>query len=68
MATMAIAARAALPGWTGTPAVLADSVIAIGVFLVVISELLGLFGILDGVLLVAACLIVGGGWFGSSRC
>ena len=26
-----------------------------------ISELLGLFGILDGVLLVAACLIVGGG-------
>jgi hypothetical protein len=62
--TMAIAGRttrrAALPGWTGTPAVLADAVIAIG-YLVVISELLGLFGILDGVLLVAACLIVGGG-------
>ena len=62
--TMAIAGRttrrAALPGWTGTPAVLADSVIAIG-YLVVISELLGLFGILDGVLLVTACLIVGGG-------
>jgi hypothetical protein len=52
--------RAALPGWTGTPAVLADGVLAIG-YLVVISELLGLFGILDGVLLVAACLIVGGG-------
>jgi hypothetical protein len=52
--------RAALPGWTGTPALLADSVLAIG-YLVVIAELLGLFGILDGVLLVAACLIVGGG-------
>jgi len=62
--TMAIAGRttrrAALPGWTGTPAVLADGVLAIG-YMVVISELLGLFGILDGVLLVAACLIVGGG-------
>jgi hypothetical protein len=54
------ARRAALPGWTGMPAVLADAVIAIG-FLIVISELLGLFGILDGVLLVTACLIVGGG-------
>jgi hypothetical protein len=62
--TMAIAGRttrrAALPGWTGAPAVLADGVLAIG-YLVVISELLGLFGILDGVLLVTACLIVGGG-------
>ncbi|HKH40245.1 MAG TPA: hypothetical protein VKA41_00155, partial [Solirubrobacterales bacterium] len=62
--TMAIAGRttrrAALPGWTGTPALLADSVIAIG-FLVVISELLGLVGLLDGVLLVVACLTVGGG-------
>jgi hypothetical protein len=54
------ARRAALPGWTGTPGLLADSVLAIAI-LVVISELLGLFGILDGVLLVAACLIVGGG-------
>jgi hypothetical protein len=62
--SMAIAGRttrrAALPGWTGTPGLLADAVLAIGI-LVVISELLGLFGILDGVLLVAACLIVGGG-------
>jgi hypothetical protein len=62
--TLAIAGRTtrrpALPGWTGTPALLADSLLAIG-YLVVISELLGLFGILDGVLLVAACLIVGGG-------
>ena len=62
--TMAIAGRttrrAALPGWAGAPAVLADSVLAIG-YLVVIAELLGLFGILDGVLLVVACLIVGGG-------
>ena len=52
--------RATLPGWSGAPAVLADGVLAIG-YLVVIAELLGLFGILDGVLLVAACLIVGGG-------
>jgi hypothetical protein len=54
------ARRAALPTWTGTPAVLADGVLAIGI-LAVVSELLGLFSILDGVLLVAACLIVGGG-------
>jgi hypothetical protein len=52
--------RAALPTWTGTPALLADAVLAVGVF-VLISELLGLFGILDGVILVVACLIVGGG-------
>ncbi|HET9120016.1 MAG TPA: hypothetical protein VFN72_05750 [Solirubrobacterales bacterium] len=62
--TMGIAGRttrrAALPGWSGTPALLADAVLAIA-YLVVISQLLGLFGILDGVLLVAACLIVGGG-------
>jgi hypothetical protein len=54
------ARRAALPAWTGAPALLADAVLAIGI-LVVVSELLGLFGALDGVLLVAACLIVGGG-------
>jgi hypothetical protein len=54
------ARRAALPVWTGTPALLADAVLAIGI-LIVVSELLGLFGLLDGVLLVAACLIVGGG-------
>jgi hypothetical protein len=54
------ARRAALPEWTGAPAMLADAVLAIGV-LVVISELLGLFGILDGVLLVVASLIVAGG-------
>lgn len=62
--SMAIAGRttrrAALPAWTGTPALLADAVIAIGI-LVLISQLLGLFGILGGVLLVVACLIVGGG-------
>jgi len=52
--------RAALPTWTGTPALLADAVLAIGV-LIVVSELLGLVGILDGVILVVACLIVGGG-------
>jgi hypothetical protein len=54
------ARRAALPTWTGTPALLADAVLAIGI-LVVVAELLGLFGALDGVLLVAAALIVGGG-------
>ncbi len=54
------ARRAALPGWTGTPALLADAVLAVGI-LVTVSELLGLVGVLDGVLLVVACLIVGGG-------
>jgi hypothetical protein len=61
--SMAIAGRAvrraALPTWTGAPALLADGILAIGT-LIVISELLGLVGILDGVLLVAACVIVGG--------
>jgi hypothetical protein len=54
------ARRAALPGWIGMPAVLADAVLAVGI-LVTVSELLGIFGGLNGVLLVAACLIVGGG-------
>jgi hypothetical protein len=54
------ARRAALPAWTGTPALLADAVLAIGI-LVVVAELLGLFGLLDGVVLVLAALIVGGG-------
>ena len=54
------ARRAALPGWTGMPAVLADAILAVGI-LITVSELLGIVGALDGVLLVAACLIVGGG-------
>src|SRR3954468_15436290 len=54
------ARRAALPAWTSTPALLADAVLAIGI-LVVLAELLGLFGLLDGVVLVLAALIVGGG-------
>jgi hypothetical protein len=54
------ARRAALPGWTGAPAVLADVILAVGI-LVLVAELLGLVGLLDGVLLFAACLIVGGG-------
>jgi hypothetical protein len=62
--SMAIAGRtvrrAALPDWTGAPALMADGILAIGI-LIAISELLGLVGILDGVLLVAACAIVGGG-------
>jgi hypothetical protein len=62
--SMAIAGRttrrATLPGWTGAPALLADAVLGIGL-LVAVSELLGLVGLLDGVLLVVACLIVGGG-------
>jgi hypothetical protein len=61
--SMAIAGRtvrrAVLPRWTGAPALLADAILAVGI-LVVISELLGLVGILDGVLLVATCVIVGG--------
>jgi hypothetical protein len=55
-----VARRALLPGWEGAPALLADAILAIAM-LVVISELLGLFGLLQGVLLVAACLLVGGG-------
>ncbi len=54
------ARRAALPAWTGTSALLADTVLAIGT-LVLVAELLGLFGVLDGVILVVACAIVGGG-------
>ncbi len=62
--SMAIAGRtlrrALLPGWGGAPALLASGLLAIAT-LVVVSELLGLAGILDGVLLTAACVIVGGG-------
>ena len=52
--------RALLPGWSGAPALLAAGVLALGV-LIAISELLGLFGLLDGVLLTAACVIAGAG-------
>lgn len=52
--------RAALPAWTGTPALLADAVLAIGV-LVLVSQVLGIVGLLRGSVLVVACLIVGGG-------
>ncbi|MDP9189802.1 MAG: glycosyltransferase family 39 protein [Actinomycetota bacterium] len=52
--------RALLPGWCGAPALLASGLLGLAM-LVVISELLGIFGLLDGVLLTAACLIVGGG-------
>jgi hypothetical protein len=52
--------RALLPGWTGAPAILAEAVLALGL-LVAISELLGLAGILDGILLCAACAIAGWG-------
>ena len=51
--------RALLPGWSGASALLATAVLAVGM-LVVISEALGLVGLLDGVLLVAACAIAGG--------
>jgi hypothetical protein len=54
------ARRAALPGWTGAPALLADAILAIAM-LVAVSELLGLVGLLDGPVLVLSCLIVGGG-------
>ena len=61
---MAVAGRTArrrlLPGWTGPPAMLAAGLLALAA-LAVISELLGLFGLLDGVVLTAACLIVGAG-------
>src|SRR5688500_18750677 len=54
------ARRAALPGWTGAPALLADGILAIAL-LIAVSELLGLLGLLDGPVLVLSCLIVGGG-------
>lgn len=47
-----------LPGWSGAPALLATGLLAVAT-LVAISELLGLVGLLDGVLLTAACLIAG---------
>ncbi len=52
--------RALLPGWRGAPSLLAAGVLGLGT-LIVLSELLGLFGLLDGVLLTAACVIVGAG-------
>jgi hypothetical protein len=52
--------RALLLDWTGAPALLATGVLAVAT-LIAVSELLGLFGLLDGPLLVAACLIVAGG-------
>jgi hypothetical protein len=62
--SMAIAGRtlrrALLPGWSGAPALLAAGLLAVA-SLVAVSELLGLAGILDGVLLTAACVLVGGG-------
>ena len=54
------ARRAALPGWTGAPALLADAILAIAI-LIAVSEILGLVGLLDGPVLVLSCLIVGGG-------
>ena len=52
--------RALLPGWSGAPSLLASGVLGLGT-LIVLSELLGLFGLLDGVLLTAGCVIVGAG-------
>jgi hypothetical protein len=52
--------RALLPDWNGPPALLANGVLALGL-LIAVSELLGLFGLLDGVVLTIACAIVGGG-------
>src|SRR5262245_66307684 len=54
-----ISRRALLPQWEGAPALLAEALVGIGAF-VLISEALGLFGLLDGPLLVVACLFVGG--------
>lgn len=52
--------RALLPGWTGSPALLANALLGLAL-LVALSELLGLVGLLDGVLLVAAAVIAGAG-------
>ncbi len=70
VASLAFAARTArrglLPGWSGAPALLAEAVLGIGM-LVLLSELLGLFGLLDGPLLVAACGIAALGAFQVGR-
>jgi hypothetical protein len=50
--------RALLPGWSGAPAILAGAVLGLAL-LVAVSALLGLIGLLDGVLLVTACAILG---------
>src|SRR5919106_6290849 len=58
--SLAVAARSLrrrlMPGWVETPALLADAVLAIALF-VAVSELLGLVGLLEGPILVAACVI-----------
>jgi hypothetical protein len=53
-----IARRVLLPGWSGAPELLATGILALAL-LVAVSQLLGLVGLLDGVLLTAACAIVG---------
>jgi hypothetical protein len=51
-----------LPGWRGAPAWLADAILALGA-LILISELLGLIGILMGVPLVIVSVVAGGAVF-----
>jgi hypothetical protein len=53
-----------LPGWTGAPAWLADAVLAVALFTVLL-QILGAFGILVPAVLIVASLVVGLGlWFG----
>ncbi len=64
--SLGLAARTArrilLPDLSGAPALLADSILGIAAF-VLLSELLGLVGLLDGVLLVVASLLLGAATF-----
>src|SRR5262245_1752042 len=53
------ARRAILPGWTGTPARLAEVVLGVSAVFV-IGELLGAVGLLTGVALVVASVLLGG--------
>ncbi len=53
-----------LPGWGGAPARLAEAVLGVALFTVLL-QLLGAFGILIAAVLIAAALAVGAGvWFG----
>ncbi len=67
MALAAVRLRGGLlPGWGGAPARLAEAVLGVALFTVLL-QLLGAFGILVPAVLIAAALLVGLGiWFGSN--
>ena len=58
--------RRLLPGWAGTPARLAEAVLAVAL-LTVLLQLLGAFGILYSAVLIPAALLVGLGLYYGAR-